>query len=1109
MSAHLFLAHPWARPRGTPVRIERLAPAGPVPSLTDRSWRLKYTPDDGNLVELFYVPALQCAVQYDRSTGYFSAPALALAVRGIEGLIRNQGHMRLIVGCTLGPDELAAIERGESLRDTVGRHLATKPLQPPDQAAHDALELLAWMIANGILDVKVAIPCDAQRKPIGAEGIFHEKAGVMTDATGNRLAFNGSINETPSGWKFNWESFNVFTSWTGGGEYVDREMADFAKIWANQAKRVITMDVPDAVHADLLRFMPESDLPARLAAGEEPVEPTPDSEASTPANETGTGAEPAMRGTDPRREVWRYIRAAPTLDVVGSRVGEATCAVEPWPHQIRAFERLYASRAPRLLIADEVGLGKTIEAGMLLRQMWLAHRARRILILTPAAVMRQWQLELREKFNLNWPVYDDGQLSWCPSPAMRERNARVVSRSTWHTEPVVIASSQLMRRSDRQAELCEDAEPWDLIVLDEAHHARRRGAGTAAEEGPNALLRLMRRLKDRTAGLLLLTATPMQVHPIEVWDLLDLLRLPSGWGERAFLRFFELVGKPAPSYAEFDELADMFRATEAAYGSVSAATLTQLGVTSRLRAKRILAALRDASSIPRRQMDPADRSAAMRLMRSTTPVSKLVSRHTRDLLRRYHAAGKLSTPIAERDVRDEFIALTAAERAVYEAMEEYISTTYNQASAAKKNAVGFVMTVYRRRLASSFRALRCTLESRLVPLTHAGATEATATAFAAEDASDDESRDDVMDADEAARLEREVLQLEERADIDVLLRRVAELPVDTKARALREVLDGLRTDGYAQVMVFTQFTDTMDFLRDYLAAAGSGSILCFSGRGGEVRGTDGRWQHVSRDDVKRRFREGQGDILLCTDSAAEGLNFQFCGAVVNYDMPWNPMRVEQRIGRIDRLGQVHPVVRIVNLHYRDTVESDVYMALRKRIGLFQSVVGRLQPILAELPRTISSTVLRGTRATEEVRARITSEVASKVDALRAESGGLDLDVLADEALELPDRPAPALDLARLDAVLRRPDLMPPAVAVRGLGAHEYGYLAPGMEKELRVTTDPRFFEEHAESVELWSPGAPVFPDVEEMAGEDGACGLDSCGHGSADGTVDLPARVDG
>lgn len=1064
--------------RALPARF--LAPWAVVPSLSDRNWRLKYTPDDGDLIELFYVPALECAVQYDRSTGYFSATALALAMRGIEGLIRNSGRMRLVVGCTLKADELAAIEKGESLRESVGRHLAARPLEPLDQVAHDALELLAWMIEHGILDVKVAVPCDAKRRPIASDGIFHEKAGVITDSNGNRLAFNGSINETVYGWKVNWESFNVFTSWNGTGNYVDSENSDFAKIWANQAKRLITLDVPEAVRADLLRFMPTSDLPARLLA-------TMSEETEVSAADKAEPAPPAeLPPIDLRRQVWSYVRRAPTLAVGGSNVGEATCAVEPWPHQVRAFERLYASATPRLLIADEVGLGKTIEAGMLLRQMWLAGRARRILILTPAAVMKQWQVELREKFNLNWPVYDDGSLTWARSPALPDGGERTVSRANWHKEPVVIASSHLMRRRDREKELCEDAEPWDLIILDEAHHARRKGAGSAAEEGPNALLRLMRRLRDRTKGLVMLTATPMQVHPVEVWDLLDVLGLPAAWGEGAFIRFFTLLGKPSPSHAEFDELATMFRASESAYGPATAEALRTLGVTSKIRAKKILDALRDASVIPRRSLDVQDRAAAIRVMRVASPVSKLVSRHTRDLLRRYFKAGKLDTPIADRDVRDEFIDMTPAERGVYESMEDYISTTYNQASPNKKNAVGFIMTVYRRRLASSFRALRCTLEGRLSPLTEGTVPRNLFSVAAADDVSDDESRDEIMDTDEAAALEREALQLEERSDVEALLRRVAELPVDTKAQRLKGVLENVRADGYSQAMVFTQFTDTMDFLRGYLAAAGTTSLLCFSGRGGEALGLDGKWHVISRDDVKRRFRAGEADVLLCTDAAAEGLNFQFCGALVNYDMPWNPMRVEQRIGRIDRLGQRHPIVRIVNLHYRNTVESDVYIALRKRIGLFESVVGRLQPILAQLPRTISAAVLRGSQSTEESRAQVAAQVTGQIDAVSAQASGLDLDVLSDDTLDMPKRAPAALDLQMLDLVIQRQDAMPADVNVRPLNPREYGYLAPGMDAELRVTTDPRHFEEHAESLELWSPGSPLFPDVPGLAGPDGA-----------------------
>ena len=119
-----------------------------------------------------------------------------------------------------------------------------------------------------------------------------------------------------------------------------------------------------------------------------------------------------------------------------------------------------------------------------------------------------------------------------------------------------------------------------------------------------------------------------------------------------------------------------------------------------------------------------------------------------------------------------------------------------------------------------------------------------------------------------------------------------------------ETIKAMQRDGYEQVMVYTQFTDTMDFLREELKRRWR--ILCYSGRHGEEPGPGGIWVPLTREQTKTKFRDGSVDILLCTDAAAEGLNFQFCGAMINYDMPWNPMRVEQRIGRIDRIGQQFP-----------------------------------------------------------------------------------------------------------------------------------------------------------------------------------------------------------
>ena len=274
------------------------------------------------------------------------------------------------------------------------------------------------------------------------------------------------------------------------------------------------------------------------------------------AKDGETGAERRVReppaeyapvlAVDRRSLVWAFIANAPRLPGGGALVGEATAAVTPWPHQVRAFEKLYGRWPSRLLIADEVGLGKTIQAGMLLRQAWLSGRAKRILVMAPKAVLGQWQIELREKFNLNWPIYDGRKLVRYPSPALRGRHEREVAPSEWHREPVVITSSHLMRRRDRARALLDEAEPWDLVVLDEAHHARRRGAGGQKEGGPNALLGLMRALEDRTRGLVLLTATPMQVHTVEVWDLLDLLGLPREWTAPAFLEILRRREPPEP-----------------------------------------------------------------------------------------------------------------------------------------------------------------------------------------------------------------------------------------------------------------------------------------------------------------------------------------------------------------------------------------------------------------------------------------------------------------------------------------------------------------------------------------------------------------------------------
>ena len=186
------------------------------------------------------------------------------------------------------------------------------------------------------------------------------------------------------------------------------------------------------------------------------------------------------------------------------------------------------------------------------------------------------------------------------------------------------------------------------------------------------------------------------------------------------------------------------------------------------------------------------------------------------------------------------------------------------------------------------------------------------------------------------------------------------------------------------------------------------------------------------------------------------------------------MKVEQRIGRIDRLGQRFETVRIINLMYKDTVETDVYMALRTRSGLFGTFVGKLQPILSSLPKTFKELTLhagddaaiKSTEAVEKITANLEQQQQS----------GFDLDEIQPEDLEMPERPKPPYDMPYLGQVLGNPGLLPPGYEATPLaGGKDYRYFIPGHKEAIRVTTDPEYYEQHTESVELWSPGSPAFP----------------------------------
>lgn len=1037
--------------------------------LRDCAFQISYGPGDDRL-NGFYLPALARSVRYDRSAGFFSSTALAVAAAGVARLIQNGGHMRLLVGAELDEDDVAAIARGHSAAERVTARLLAR-LRDADFAdtlVRRRLEALAWMVAAGTLEIRVVLPTDADGRPLPAaqaRDYYHPKEGVFTDAAGDQVAFSGSVNESETAWAHNYEQFMVYRSWDETRPYLAQVVRRFERLWHHQEPHWLALPIPEAVRERLVRLRP-SEAPAC-----DPLEGAPAAPRggvlregqgryhASPANTAARAGAEAETAETRERLLVQFLRDAPYLPGA-ARLGAATAPVVPWPHQQRVADAVVARFPERFLIADEVGLGKTIEAGLALRQLLLAGRVRRCLILAPKSVLRQWQEELYEKVALDVPRFD-GQTFW----GVFGDERRPATDNPFDDVAVALASSQLMKRRDRQGQLLA-AQPWDLVIVDEAHHARRRGFADGDEDAqPNRMLELVRALSERTRGLLLLTATPMQVHPVEMWDLLTLLGLGGRWGADAghFLRFF---GELRRDVAEVDWnfVLDMVRDYFATGGTLDAAFAAAAQRRIGLVAWQQVCGLPESSKREQvlRGLTDAERAVLVEFVKRHTPLRRLVVRNTRALLREYRQRGLLQATVPEREPRPEWIRMRPEERALYERVEEFIAEFYARYEA-RRRGLGFVMTVYRRRLTSSFAALARSLERRLAFL------QGKADSLGLDD--DDEEQDDLdQDVSEAlAGIDRAWFR-EEIAYVEDFLRELGRLPGDSKLEHLLAQLGELFRRRET-VVVFTQYTDTMDDLRERLRQVYGAQVACYSGRGGEVwRG--GRWERIGKEAIKAAFRAGEVKVLVCTEAASEGLNLQTCGVLINYDMPWNPMRVEQRIGRVDRIGQRYPVVWIRNYFYEDTIEATIYQRLSDRIDWFQTVVGELQPILTQVARSIQTlAMLPGA----ERRRRLEAEIAAlkqEIDHQQAATPRLD-ELLTGE----PEAPAVAapLTLADLERVLTGS----PSLAGRFRPHPDIAgaYLLSWGDGVVAVTFDRAVFDEHPDTVRLLTYGDRLFAEL--------------------------------
>jgi len=633
-----------------------------------------------------------------------------------------------------------------------------------------------------------------------------------------------------------------------------------------------------------------------------------------------------LSGIQPTVEqILHSVAAAKLLDALEDNLllAPIQSSVVPLPHQLYALNRAMSRDRIRYLLADEVGLGKTIEAGLILRELKLRGRVKRVLVVSPKGLVRQWQAEMRLHFGEQLRFIEASDLTafrvWRDDSTQGEDNI-------WRVHDQVICSldsvkpiesrrgwsiEQLANYNRERFEGLVSAG-WDLVIIDESH---RMGGSTEQV----ARYKLGAALAESAPYLLLLSATPHQ-----------------GKSDQ-FLRLMQLLDR------------DSFP---------------------------------DESSIVQDRVQPF--------------VIRSEKRLTID------AEGQpLFKPRSTRLQAVEWKAKHAAQQQLYEAVTDYVRHGYNQAMAAKQRHIGFLMILMQRLVTSSTAAIRATLEKRQALL---DTPELQTNLF------DPTDNDEWAELDGQSQLDA-VLQTtswaQEKSEVDMLLalaRETEQQGTDAKAEALLELVYKLQqeeNDPELKVLIFTEFLPTQAMLAEFLESRGFSVTLLNGSMDLDARS---RTQQVFSEDVR---------ILISTDAGGEGLNLQFCHVIVNFDMPWNPMRIEQRIGRVDRIGQPH-VVRAINFVLADTVEYRVRDVLEQKLAVIAEEFGvdkaadvmdsvEVEPLFDEL-------FVRGLQDPSSIDQEcdaVIDEVREKVTAYRKDNDLLTADhtLEADDARKWRDHPA--------------------------------------------------------------------------------------------------------
>ncbi|MCY0897575.1 MAG: helicase-related protein [Firmicutes bacterium] len=548
-----------------------------------------------------------------------------------------------------------------------------------------------------------------------------------------------------------------------------------------------------------------------------------------------------------------------------------TSLIDPLPHQrIAVYDVMLPQPRLRFLLADDAGAGKTIMTGLYIREMLLRHRLRRVLIVSPAGLVGNWQRELDTLFRLTFRIVSgaDG----------RQGNPFVGQAS----QQIIVSVDTLAGDRMREWLRAPEVEPYDLVVFDEAHKL-------AADQEPDGSIRKTQRY--RLAEALVGASTEPEEE--------------LGWAARHVLLLTATphMGKPYPYFALWHLLEPE--------------------------------ALSTPEMLERYDEQQRDRHYIRRTKEEMV---------TFDGRRLYPT----------RESKTLAYPLEGLERTLYDRTTEYIRSSYNRAAILNRSAARLAMSVFQRRLASSAYALLRSLERRLERLNEyltkatAGQLDLLSIQKAQQEWTDDlETKTADEESGEGGREEHEnseekalsalvassIPELRRERDevlglID-LAREVLDEQDEAKFVRLRELVRDPQFQG-EKLLIFTEHRDTLQYLTERLEALG------FEGR---LAWIHGGMPYLDREAQVARFRlpgsQGGADILIATDAAGEGINLQFCWVMVNYDIPWNPARLEQRMGRIHRYKQQHDPVLIFNLVADNTREGRVIKTLLDKLELIR------------------------------------------------------------------------------------------------------------------------------------------------------------------------------